>query len=710
MNSNKDDRHAEDMDLASSDSCRDIDSETISLIDESLNCVISIDEVKQMAKKLKNGKASGLDMLSAELLKNANDKFLHIFTKLFNTLLQSGNFPEEWSVGIITVIFKGGDKTDLNNYRGITLFSIFGKFFLGVLLDRLNKAITNFEILEENQVGFRKGYQTSDHIFTLQSIIENAFQTSKGSLYFCFVDYKKAFDSINHKLLLHKLVTYGINGNFLKVISSLYAKVKSCVRGNNGLTEIFPCDKGVRQGCVLSPVLFALYLNDLNSHIKAASQGVVVNDIRIHTLLYADDLVLVAKDQDDLQTQLNTLDSFSKAVKMEVNIDKTKVMVVRKNKQQSRAKNGNKRLWKVGNKDIKECDSYKYLGVTLKSNGSFSEHIDIVKEKAQKAFYSLISKSKEWGGFQPRLFLYLWDHTILPILNYASEVWGVDEWPKLETLHLKACKYALGVRTNTTTDGVYAELGRMSLQCHRHIRILKFYSRLSKLEPERYASQAFLMLVNDADADRSNWISKTRNLRTRYEISSLDNNETTKMKVRNTFASELKNNIHDHIIQDKKLKLYASFKSSFKFESYLDVISNYSTRSILAKLRLSAHNLQIEAGRFGIKKTPRNERFCLYCKKFNDFKVEDETHFITYCPLYNEERKRMLDVIHNKFPSTEQLNGQSLLIWLMSQEEPNIILLLGKFCKISIESRMKFINSRDATTNTQNRTFNLPQT
>ena len=153
-----------------------------------------------------------------------------------------------------------------------------------------------------------------------------------------------------------------------------------------------------------------------------------------------------------------------------------------------------------GKKEIKECDSYKYLGVTLKSNGSFSEHIDKIKEKAQKSYFSLISKSKEWGGFQPRLFLYLFDHTIAPILNYASEIWGFEEWSKLETLHLKACKYALGVRSNTTTEAVYAELGRVNLQYHRHINILNCFPRVSALDSERYSSKAF----NIADLGQSN--------------------------------------------------------------------------------------------------------------------------------------------------------------------------------------------------------------
>ena len=164
---------------------------TQNLIDETLNRDISLEEVKLIAEKLRNVKALGLDMLTAELLKQANDNFMHVFTKLFNKLLKSGKFPEEWSVGIIVVLFKGGDETYLNNCRGITLLSIFGKFFLGVLLERLNNIITQFEILEQNQIGFRKGYQTSDHFFTLCALIENYFKNNKGSLYVVSLILKK---------------------------------------------------------------------------------------------------------------------------------------------------------------------------------------------------------------------------------------------------------------------------------------------------------------------------------------------------------------------------------------------------------------------------------------------------------------------------------------------------------------------------------------
>ena len=311
-------------------------------------------------------------------------------------------------------------------------------------------------------------------------------------------------------------------------------------------------------------------------------------------------------------------------------------------KQKSRAKSKRNKPWKIGDKELKECTSHKYLGVTLKSNGSFSEHIDKIKEKALKSYFSLISKSKEWGGFQPRLFLYLFDHTIAPILNYSSEIWGFKDWPKLEILHLKACKYALGVRSSTTTDAVYAELGRVSLQCQRHINILNFFTRLSSLDSRRYASKAFSMLKKDADHAHYNWVSYAHDLRVRYEIQQSDTCSIIKYKIIKHFQSEVLHGVSEHITYNRKLNLYASFKMHYKCECYLDYIPDFTVRRSLAKLRLSAHNLQIETGRFSKTKTPRNERFCLYCKSKNILTVENEIHFVLACPLYKEERRIFL--------------------------------------------------------------------
>ena len=325
--------------------------------------------------------------------------------------------------------------------------------------------------------------------------------------------------------------------------------------------------------------------------------------------------------------------------------------------------------------------------MTIKSNGSFSEHVDIVKEKAQKSYYSLLAKSRDWGGFQPRLYLYLFDHTIMPILNYASEVWGETEWPKLERLHLSACKYALGVKSSTNTDAVYSELGRMSVQSYHHVNILKFYSRLSNLDDKRYASKALEMLTTDADSGCSNWVSTARTLQQVYNVNFSDNNTDIKLKVQEHFKTSIMEKLQVQIIEDKKLKSYALFKTTYKFETYLDVLSDYTVRSCFAKLRLNAHNLQIEIGRFGKTKTPRQERYCLFCKTLGIHAVEDEVHFITTCSLFTEERKICLDKIFARFPSTALLDNSNMFLWLMSQEDTDCIKWVGKFCKQGFKIR-----------------------
>ena len=268
----------------------------------------------------------------------------------------------------------------------------------------------------------------------------------------------------------------------------------------------------------------------------------------------------------------------------------------------------------------------------------------------------------------------------MPVLNYASEIWGTNEWPKLERLHLSACKYALGVKSSTTTDAVYAELGRYSVLSSRHINILKFLMRLSNLEDERYASIAFNMLVADADAGYSNWVSTARDLASVYDIKNSDNNSVIKQKVQRHFQALIINNLASHISQDKKLKTFALFKSTFKFELYHDIFSDFFIRSNFAKLRLSAHNLQIETGRYGIKKTPRAERYCIHCKSKNSYVVEDEIHFLVTCPLFAKEREAMLDPICAKFPSIRTLSEKNLFIWLLSQEDIYCIEMVGKFC------------------------------
>ena len=142
-------------------------------------------------------------------------------TLILNKIFDSGKFPEEWAPGVIVILFKESTKSDLNNYRGITLLSMLWKILVGILNNRLWEVVNRFEILTESQAGFRQGYRTTDHLFTLTTLIYHHTTKNKKPLFLCFIDFKKAFDKVDHELLWRKISNYGAGGKFLDIIKSM---------------------------------------------------------------------------------------------------------------------------------------------------------------------------------------------------------------------------------------------------------------------------------------------------------------------------------------------------------------------------------------------------------------------------------------------------------------------------------------------------------
>ena len=171
--------------------------------------------------------------------------FLPILKKLFNHILKTGLYPEEWSKGIAIPLYKKGDGSDAGNYRPITLISHLEKLFTSVLNRRLLKWCEANNCLTDAQFGFRPGHGTCDAIFALQSLISE-YLYKKKKLYCCFVDYQKAFDSVDHVQLWLRLVKLGITGKLLYAIKSMYQQIKSCVRRfNDETSDFYTCFKGL---------------------------------------------------------------------------------------------------------------------------------------------------------------------------------------------------------------------------------------------------------------------------------------------------------------------------------------------------------------------------------------------------------------------------------------------------------------------------------
>lgn len=314
----------------------DIQNDVNDVQNDMLNCNITIEEIKKAIQASKNNKSPGEDNVINEYISSSFEKMSDIYVLLFNLIFETGIVPEAWLAGIIIPIFKNkGDQLDPKNYRPITLLSCLGKIFTSVLNTRLNNYLDEYMLLHQNQAGFRSGFSTNDHIFSLYALFE-LLRFKKKKLHCAFVDFEKAFDFVHRNSLFFKLLQNNVNGRFLRIIQNMYEGIKSYIRHNDECSGFFKCELGVRQGENLSPVLFSLYLNDLQSYLEEHNiKGLesiscdIENELTIYLkillFLYADDTILLSESSKDLQFMLDTFSNYCENWKLKVNIEKTKI-------------------------------------------------------------------------------------------------------------------------------------------------------------------------------------------------------------------------------------------------------------------------------------------------------------------------------------------------------------------------------------------------
>jgi hypothetical protein len=262
----------------------------------SLNALFTVKEIDQAITKMKNNKAAGIDGMKPEFLKIGKDILASVLTIVFNKLFLGGIYPKEWSKGIIVPCFKSGDSMKPENYRGITLVPMLDKLFAIVLCTRISNWTEEKQLRANCQAGFRKDHRTSDQLFIHRTIIDTAAYEKKP-LFCAYIDYSKAFDTIPRNLLWERLAEIGIHGHMLRAIQSMYRNVSACVSTPEGVTQEFPSDMGVKQGCALSPLLFGLFIDELQKILEQAKdscQPPYIGGVPVGLSLFADDSKLYA--------------------------------------------------------------------------------------------------------------------------------------------------------------------------------------------------------------------------------------------------------------------------------------------------------------------------------------------------------------------------------------------------------------------------------
>lgn len=194
---------------------------------------------------MKRGKSTGVDQLCSEIFIDGAHVLAPILCKLFNYMYDRAFYPDSWTRGIIVPVPKKGNLNDVNNYRGITLTSIFSKKFSLLLDNRLRKWAEENELLNDVQFGFRRGRSTVDCVFILQSLI-NKVLNDKQKLYCAFVDFRKAFDQVYRDGIWHKLILCCTSSKMINMLRTIYESVKSCVKVNGSYTQYFDSYMGVK--------------------------------------------------------------------------------------------------------------------------------------------------------------------------------------------------------------------------------------------------------------------------------------------------------------------------------------------------------------------------------------------------------------------------------------------------------------------------------
>jgi hypothetical protein len=290
-----------------------------------LNHEFSTGEFKKAIKRLKNNKSTSFDCIPNEILKNENIfEHLHYFV---NRVFELGIIPSDWKKALISPIPKcpsKDPKIPLNN-RGINLLSCVGKLYSSCINLRISNFFEHEQVYNDEQNGFREKRSCEDHIFVLSTIIGN--RMLQGQSTFCaFIDEKNAFDWVDRDLLFYVLIKNGIRGKMFESIMALYENTQAAVKLNSNITEWFNISSGVRQGDPLSPTLFCVFINSLIKEINELQLGIKIGNTQVAILAFADDIVLIANGEIELNQMLAKTENWCNRYRLEVNTDKTKVV------------------------------------------------------------------------------------------------------------------------------------------------------------------------------------------------------------------------------------------------------------------------------------------------------------------------------------------------------------------------------------------------
>jgi len=480
----------------------------------------------------------------------------------------------------------------------------------------------------------------------------------KLNTFCCFIDFRKAYDKVWRRDLFACLWKIGIRGRMLDAIKKMYESVSSrvCVKGM--LTESFSYEVGLRQGCILSPLLFCIWINDMantmnekNTKIGIDLQvDVKINGILMHhkhmlkMLLYADDLVLLAENAVDLQYLMNHLAQLVEMHRCEINEKKTKVVVFGR---EGNSVQYSERMWVIGDKKIDVASEYKYLGIWFDESMSFKRTINERENKCLGAI-ALLRKMGHVHGTAPiKTSMKVLYAKVLGIMEYGSVVWSTVmkrvEWERLEVRMREALRAILGLRSGRGVNVViHGDLGIPTFEGIIRKRRVMWWRELVEMSDTRLCK----LIYRWGRCKESAWWDLTNAVQ--HSINPQRKEWTKAEWARGWFGNEEKKWLAEVDVKCEKrkdevskIKLYGNFKKTLRAEAYLENEDGRDMRSKMVELRgggcveLEVERCSMSIPARGMVFKERNERLCRYCVVPH---VEDVSHFLGICSKWQKLR------------------------------------------------------------------------
>ena len=412
-----------------------------------INAPLTVGEVSQALASLKHGKSAGIDGITAECLRvrcvpaaagsqaaagavqqpGQQKEFIcaPLLVVLVNRLfVHAAPLPPSMITHTLTPVFKKGNANNLDNYRGIAVGSVVGKVYELVLNARLSRRAEELGLRELSQFGFRPQHGTLDGQFALRHSIDEA-RAQKRCLYCVFVDFSKAFDLVDRKVLLEVWRRKGVSGPFLAALSSMYEGVRMQFKVQQRLGEAFDTQWGTKQGSVLSPLLFGGLIEQLCALIRqrVPGAGPLLGGLHVPERLYADDVVLAVLEAAQMQQLLDVLSTFCDLFGMTVNLTKTKAVVFAP-AHMKRCKALRGCSWHYRDQPISVVTEYTYLGLLFNEKHGCQAAVGVRAKAGRFAMQSLMGRVRALHIDQSDIICRLFDQLVEPVLSFGCQIWG----------------------------------------------------------------------------------------------------------------------------------------------------------------------------------------------------------------------------------------------------------------------------------------------